>query len=99
LPSIEEATDRLEFHLIEAGTNLLTGAGGAARDPHLAMWILKREDQKRAGTPRRGAAVGRLPSIEEVTEKILRRVDAIERHRARQAAEDGAGGDGGAGPG
>lgn len=88
-----EATERLDFYLIEEGTNLLKGE---ARDPQLAMWILKRADQQKARTLRRGAAAARrTPTIEEVTENIVRKVEAIKRHKARMAAAEQAGDGGG----
>ncbi|MEA3016545.1 MAG: hypothetical protein QOI38_1267 [Sphingomonadales bacterium] len=90
----QDATERLEFHLIEEGTNLLRGESGAKRDPQLAMWLVKREDQRRAGTLKRGAAAWRrAPSIEEVTENIVRKVEAIKRHRARGGRPPGSDGD------
>jgi hypothetical protein len=58
-----------------------------AFDPQLAMWLLKRRDAELSGSLRRGLGVMRPPSIEEVTEKIVRQVEAIKRHRARMAAE------------
>jgi hypothetical protein len=84
-----EATERLDFYLVEEGTNLLKGADGRPRDPQLAMWLLKREDARAAGTLKRGAAVGAPPPIEEVTESILRKVEAIERHRNRERLAEG----------
>jgi len=83
------ATDRLEHLLIAEGTNLLKGEGGAAPDPQLAMWLLKREDQKAAGTLKRGAAFARSPPIEEVTAKIVRQVEAIKRHRRSEQRAQG----------
>jgi len=86
----QDATERLDFYLIEEGTNLLKGADGAKRDPQLAMWIVKRADQKQAGTLNRGAAAWRRPRpIEEITEEIVRKAEAIRRHRERQGRPPG----------
>ena len=82
----EEATERLHFHLVEEGTNLLRSE---KRDPQLAMWLLKREDQRQAGTLRRGAAAARVPAIEDVADKIVRNIEAIERHENRARLADG----------
>jgi hypothetical protein len=80
----KEATERLGFHLIEHGTNLLAPTDGKAPDPQLAMWLLKREDQKKDGTLKRGAAwQRRAPDIEQVTENIVRKVEAIKRHEGK----------------
>jgi hypothetical protein len=56
-------------------------------DPDFAMRFLKWREEKRRGGGRRGPRA-RPPSREEVTEKIIRQVEAIKRHRRR------AGGDG-----
>ena len=85
----QEATERLDFYLIEEGTNQLKGEGGARRDPQLAMWILKREDQRRAGTLRKGGAWRRPRSPDEVRDSILRKVSAIERHRNEKSLKEG----------
>jgi hypothetical protein len=49
-----------------------------------AMRFLKWREEKRRGRGRR-APVAAPPSIEAVTEMIVRRVEAIKRHRAREA--------------
>lgn len=59
------------------------GEARAAFDPYIAMWLLKRRDQIRAGTVRRGRAWERVPHIEEVRESIMRKLDAIERAETR----------------
>jgi hypothetical protein len=70
----------------DAGEAGAAGAGQAAAfDPQLAMWLLKRRDAELGGTLRRGRGAMRPPRIEDVTAKILRKVEAIERHRARMA--------------
>lgn len=90
-----DATTRLELYLIEEGTNQLRGTDGGRRDPQLAMWLLKREDQRQAGTLRRGnAGFGRHKgpperSFEEAKQSILRKVEAIERHQDRERLATG----------
>jgi hypothetical protein len=63
---------------------------GVARpfDMDAAMRFLKWREEKRRGRGRRGRVPVR-PSIDEVTENIVRKVEAVKRHKAR-------GGDGGA---
>lgn len=51
-------------------------------DPEAAMRFLKWREEKRRGRRRR-TPHAKPPTIEEVTEKIVRRVEAIKRHRAR----------------
>jgi molybdenum-dependent DNA-binding transcriptional regulator ModE len=86
------ATERLDFYLVEEGTNLLKSA---RPDPQLAMWLLKREDARAAGTLNRGAAArgrGKGPperSYEEARDSVLRKVEAIEQHRDRQRLAEG----------
>ena len=63
-------------------------ADGRSFDVEAAFRFLKWREEKRRGEKRR-APRAKPPSIEEVTEKIVRRVEAIKRHR-RQAG-DGAG--------
>ena len=53
-----------------------------ALDMDAAMRFLKWREEKRRGGGRRGR-VPAPPSIEEVTERIVKRVQAIKRHRAR----------------
>jgi molybdenum-dependent DNA-binding transcriptional regulator ModE len=86
-----EATDRLGFYLVEEGTNLLKGEDGARRDPQLAMWLLKREDQRKAGTLRRGGRHKGPPerSYDEACESILTKLEAIDRHESRQRLAQG----------
>jgi hypothetical protein len=50
-----------------------------------ALRFLKWREEKRRG--RRRTPRAKLPSIEDVTEKIVRRVEAIKRHRRRQAGK------------
>lgn len=55
-------------------------------DREFALRFLKWREEKRRGGGRRGAAIAQPPSIEEVTERIVRKVEAIKRHRARDGA-------------
>jgi hypothetical protein len=82
----QEATERLDFYLIEEGTNQLRGKDGARPDPQLAMWLLKREDQKRAGTLRRGSAASarEVASPEEIVASLEQGLRAF---RARREGE------------
>jgi hypothetical protein len=57
-------------------------------DPDFAMRFLKWREEKRRGGGRR-TPLAAPPSIEDVTEKLMRRIEAIKRHGRR-------GGDGGA---
>ena len=63
-----------------------SGRGGEAAsfDLDAAMRFLKWREEKRRGRGRR-TPVSKAPSIEDVTEKIVRRVEAIKRHRRRGA--------------
>lgn len=88
----EEVYDRLEMMLIAQGTELLGAAegGAGAGDPQLAMWLLKRRDAAAAGTLRPGrAGLRSLPSAEDARASILRKVEAIQRHRDRKRLEEG----------
>lgn len=60
------------------------GEARAAFDPHIAMWLIKRRDQIRAGTVKRGPGQRRDPSGDEVTETILRRLAAMKRAETRK---------------
>lgn len=97
---LEEAELALEFRIACMGNNVLPAdpandadaEEGDAESPEsipfdadLAMRFLKWRDEKRRGG-RRGPHP-KPPSIEEVTETILRRVAAIKRHRQREAEE------------
>lgn len=57
------------------------GEAGERFDPDLAFRFLKWREEKRRTGRRRGRAPA-PPSIEEVTERIVRKVEAIRRHRA-----------------
>lgn len=100
---LEEVELALEFRLGCQGSDVVPagdeepGTGeslapveSAPFDPEAAMRFLKWREEKRRGRGRR-APHAKPPSIEEVTEKIVRRVEAIKRHRARGGAPpDGA---------
>jgi hypothetical protein len=60
-------------------------AAEAPFDMDQALRFLKWREEKRRG--RRRTPRAKLPSIEDVTEKIVRRVEAIKRHRRRQAGK------------
>ncbi|HEV7660939.1 MAG TPA: hypothetical protein VGO55_13955 [Allosphingosinicella sp.] len=51
-------------------------------DPEFALRFLRWREEKRRGSGRRGR-VPPAPDIAEVTEKIIRKVEAIKRHRGR----------------
>lgn len=73
------AGDALEDPAAEAAAE----AGRAKFDPKFALRFLKWRHEKQSGRARRRGRVPAPPSIEEVTERIVRRVQAIKRHRAR----------------
>ncbi|HEX8364229.1 MAG TPA: hypothetical protein VF603_02980 [Allosphingosinicella sp.] len=94
------AVERLEFGLIEEGERALgmdavpdsgDGAETAKRDPELAKWLVKREDQLRAGTLKRGAAAGRPPRVAtsaEVQAELTKSLKAYgDRLRAERAGQ------------
>jgi hypothetical protein len=56
-------------------------------DPDFALRFLKWREEKRRGRGR--SAPLREPSIEEVRDEVLRRLDAIRRHRKRREGGDG----------
>jgi hypothetical protein len=68
------------------------GAGAEVPfDPEFALRFLKWREDKRRGATNRGAAVAAPPPIEEVTERIIAKIEAIERHeRRRQGSEPSA---------
>lgn len=96
---LEDAEFEIEFRVAAEVRGLKGDShfadGGARADPaagesdgptpldmDAAMRFLKWRQEKKAGRGRRGR-VPAPPSIEEVTERIVRRVKAIKRHRAR----------------
>jgi len=62
------------------------GEGPLPFDMDGAMRFLKWREEKRRGRGRRAPAAA-PPSIEAVTEMIVRRVEAIKRHRARESEQ------------
>jgi hypothetical protein len=97
---LEEVELALEFRLGCQGSDVVpaedeeAGTGGSLApvesppfDPEAAMRFLKWREEKRRG--RRRTPHAKPPSIEEVTEKIVRRVEAIKRHRARGGGPPG----------
>jgi len=85
----EEADVRLEFRLACWGNSVPPDGGEPVTDcpevpfdPEFALRYLKWRQEKKAGRGRRGR-VPEPPSIEAVTEKIVRRVEAIRKHRGR----------------
>jgi hypothetical protein len=98
--ALDEADVRLEFRLACHG-NTVPPEGDAPVDcpevpfdPEFALKYLKWRQEKKAGGGRRGR-IPAPPSIEAVTEKIVRRVEAIKRHRERGGGAAGPGGTGG----
>lgn len=92
---LEEAELALEFRLgclgsdvvpaeVEPGTEEsdVPPMQNVPFDPDTAMRFLKWREEKRRGRGRR-TPYAKPPSIEEVTEKIVRQVQAIKRHRQR----------------
>jgi transposase-like protein len=92
---LEEVELALEFRLGCQGSDVVPAQGeepGASEslvpvesgpfDPEAAMRFLKWREEKRRGRGRR-TPPAKPPTIEEVTEKIVRRVEAIKRHKAR----------------
>jgi hypothetical protein len=106
--TLQDADARLEFRLACHGNNVGHGAGerGAqgneaeaaspaeeSFDPEFALKYLKWREEKKAGRGRRGR-IPAPPTIEEVTERIVKRVQAIKRHCARGGEPPGGNGGG-----
>ncbi|HEX8642523.1 MAG TPA: hypothetical protein VF702_01260 [Allosphingosinicella sp.] len=76
---------------------MLRDEDSAKRDPQLAMWLLKRADQEKAGTLKRGAAaVRQVATSEEVRESLTvalrqygRRLGAKREAEGWTKSEDG----------
>jgi hypothetical protein len=96
---LDEAELALEFRLGCLGSDIVPAEGepGAEEsmvppmhsvplDPDFAMRFLKWREEKRRGRGR-WAPRAKPPTIEQVTEKIVRRVLAIKRHRERGGGE------------
>lgn len=88
--TLDDAEVEIEFRVAAEASGRRPGA---AADPEAeiepgpidmdqAMRFLKWREEKRRGGGRRGR-IPAPPPIEEVTERIVRRVEAIRRHRAR----------------
>lgn len=58
------------------------GRGDTPFDPEFALRFLKWREEKRRGRGRRGR-VAAPPSVDDVTERIVKKVEAIKRHRER----------------
>lgn len=99
---LDETSATLEFRLAcqdgaaggeDAAADAAAESGRAKFDPELALRFLKWRHEKASGLARRRGTIPKPPSIEEVTEKIVRQVEAIKRHRARKgsppSSEDG----------
>lgn len=87
--ALDEADVRLEFRLAchgntvpPDGEDIPVDCPEVPFDPEFALKYLKWRQEKKAGRGRRGR-VPEPPSIEAVTEKIVRKVEAIKRHRER----------------
>lgn len=92
---LEDASLTVEFRLIcqdgaasggpsvESAAEAGAEAGRAKFDPEFALRFLKWREEKKNGRARRRGSIPARPSIEDVTEKIVRQVEAIKRHRAR----------------
>lgn len=73
----DEAAVRLEWMLIGEGAEMLADDAPGKRDPQIAMWLLKRRDQERSGTLKRGAAVERRWTFEESIALLEKRLRAL----------------------
>ena len=93
---LDEAELALEFRIASMGSNVVVGSvlpvvisedhevSPEPLDLDAAMRFLKWREERRRGRGR-WAPRAKPPSIEEVTDKLVRRVEAIKRHRARGA--------------
>jgi hypothetical protein len=99
--TLEEAELMLEFRLSAHGTNVGVGIEGAGRearaatvspealfDPEFALRFLRWREEKRRGGGQRGR-LPPAPDIAAVTERIVRKVEAIKRRRGRAAGTEG----------
>lgn len=94
--ALDEAAIALEFRLATMGSDLIgdgadgadAGAAAAAAVPFCpshALAYLKWREEKKAGRGRRGRPRLRQPDPEQIVTDIVRRVEAIRKHRARKA--------------
>jgi molybdenum-dependent DNA-binding transcriptional regulator ModE len=93
--ALDEAEVTLEFRVACLGTNWTEEAEGPERnetaetasasvpfDHEFALRFLKWREDKRRG---RGRAIAALPPAGDVRARIMRKIEAIKRHRAREA--------------
>ena len=73
-----------------SGVEAAAGAKAEKFDPEFAVRFLRWREEKRKGGGRRGR-VPAPPSMEQVTESIIRKVEAIKRHRGRDDGDSEAG--------
>lgn len=76
----------------EAPVAPMPGADAAAHarfDPELALRFLKWREEKRRGKPVRGAAWRRVRTPEEVSESIMRKLNAIAAHNEEKQLAEG----------
>jgi hypothetical protein len=66
----------------------MTKGEGKKFDPDLALRFLRFREEKRRGRAKVRGRVAARPSIEDVTRKIIRKVEAIKRHRARDGGDE-----------
>jgi hypothetical protein len=101
--TLEEAEAVMEFRLAAHGTNVGVGQNGDTQlcvpertqscvstpfDPEFALRFLKWREEKRRGGGQRGR-LPPAPDIAAVTERIVRKVEAIKRHRDKGGRLDG----------
>lgn len=94
---LEEAEIVLEFRLARQANDVAPAAADETAgecdapapkfDPELALKFLKWREEKRRGVGKRRGRHPIRPTIEAVTDKIVRKVGAIKRHRARYGPE------------
>jgi hypothetical protein len=90
---LDEAEIALELRLAGQGNSVAAGEAGIKSgecpqmkfDPEFALKFLKWREDKRAG--RGDRYLRREPSIEEVRDEVIRRIDAIRRHREAKGPE------------
>ena len=99
----EDATARLEYGLIDYANTLIDLARGQAEAPpgdggermtpveaSFALQVVKWLDARERGRGRGARRYGpKEPGIDEVKAEILRKIEAIERHRAEAREPDG----------
>lgn len=109
--ALEDAEVRLEHGLVHYANTLIDLAQDGAEaqeaaddgkdvvtpvEASFALQVVKWLDARKAGKKRGARHCGRkVASIEEVRDEVIRRVNAIRRHRERFGPEQGGGGDAG----